>query len=56
MGTGEEALPGPYVCISCGGPGEAPHSCPYAWEIGDDHDEAYCTCCEACEQECRDAI
>jgi hypothetical protein len=34
----------------------APHSCPYAAEIGGDDSDDYCTCCAECEYECAVAI
>lgn len=34
----------------------APHACPYQQEINNSTDETYCTCCGACEQECRNDI
>ncbi len=47
------AASGSNLC-SCGQhPATEPHSCPFAEEIQDDDDPEYCTCCEACERECR---
>lgn len=31
-----------------------PHKCPYRWELHDD--ETLCSCCEECEDNCRDDI
>jgi hypothetical protein len=33
-----------------------PHGCPYQQEINDSTDDAFCTCCRECEQDCRDDI
>lgn len=32
-----------------------PHTCPYAKEINDNHEE-FCTCCDDCTHECADDI
>lgn len=31
--------------------GEAPHTCPFKAEIGDDY-ESECNCCDECQGEC----
>ena len=39
-------------CEKCGkNDAEDLHTCPYAEEIGDDH-ETLCTCCSDCQHEC----
>ncbi len=38
----------------CENQSTAPHECPYQAEINDD--KTTCTCCEPCEQQCRDDI
>lgn len=43
------------ACGTCGGPGEAEHTCPYAEDINDDH-VTLCSCCEVCRDECCDDI
>jgi hypothetical protein len=40
----------------CGSPAEAPHSCPYASEIGGNDDEEFCTCCDLCTARCSEDI
>lgn len=35
----------------CANPAEAPHTCPYAEDVGNDH-ETLCTCCLECAGEC----
>lgn len=41
------------VMCHCGkNPASDPHSCPYAYEIGDDDNPEYCTCCSDCESNC----
>ena len=35
------------ACGTCGGPGEAEHTCPYV---------TLCRCCEVCRDECCDDI
>jgi hypothetical protein len=41
-------------CCKCGRPPLDPHECPFASEIHNDPRE--CDCCEACIQECGEAI
>jgi hypothetical protein len=40
-------------CQNCGAVStKSLHSCPYACEIHDDHNEEYCNCCSNCEEQC----
>lgn len=44
-------------CPDCGiGKKEKPHACPYQEDVNDNPDNKYCTCCSACESDCRDDI
>ena len=37
----------------CGkNPASSRHSCPFADEINDNHDQEHCTCCDDCRREC----
>jgi hypothetical protein len=45
-----------HECQKCGKHTEGYHSCPYAEEIDDHHDEECCNCCEECVSECLDDI
>ena len=38
------------IC-QCGRPGQEPHTCPYAEEIGGDSTST-CNCCEECYRQC----
>lgn len=33
-----------------------PHVCPYAEDIDGNYDPNYCTCCDACTEDCADDI
>ena len=39
----------------CGNPAAEDHTCPFAYEINDDH-ETECNCCDDCTQDCADDI
>ena len=43
---------GVYVCRCGNTPANPPHPCPYAEEIGGNHEEEYCDCCDDCRHEC----
>lgn len=32
---------------------QEPHYCPYQYDIYNNKDENYCTCCEDCTHKCR---
>lgn len=43
------------TCQGCDNEAQEMHTCPYAEEIGGDHD-SLCNCCTACEDQCCEDI
>lgn len=41
------------LCSRCKqNPAEELHGCPYAEDVGNNHDQEYCDCCNKCRREC----